>query len=583
MPRRLFSRVFLQHLLVIAATLLAGGAALDRFLVRNEMARLGDQVERLAGLLQLDVSGLRGGPLQEAVRRRGEATGVRFTVVAGDGTVLADSLGDPATMENHASHPEVGEALSGKRARSLRRSVSLGIEMLYVALPGPPVVRAALPVAEVHAVLTEVRRRVGLAAVPAAAVALALAFGLSRSFTRRLRRMISFARRVARGDYSRELPILGVDELSDMERALCALREQIRDQVERLAADRRVLSDVLEGLPNAVLLLDGSRKVALANGPARTLLRLSAEEAVGLPAAEVLRYPQIARAIDAAAAGQPGPDPFPLSWPDPPSRLEVVVRSLFRDGDAPSTLVVLRDTTREYHLERVRSDFISNLSHELRTPLTAIRGGAETLLDAAPDPAAAKKFLESIRRNSARLESLLRDVSDLSRAESGLVTPEIRVFDGRAVVEEVVELFRTEAEKAGVSLEAECAEAPKQIRSDPELVESILVNLVQNAVRYTPRGGRVVVSMRACGRGVSFEVEDTGIGIPLNDLPRVTERFYRVDPGRSRAVGGTGLGLSIVKHLVETLGGELEIRSEQGKGTTVSVVLPGVAGTDEQA
>jgi two-component system phosphate regulon sensor histidine kinase PhoR len=388
--------------------------------------------------------------------------------------------------------------------------------------------------------------------------------------------MIRFATAVARGDYARGLPAAGADELSDMERTLVALRDQIRDQVERLARDGRTLSTLLERLPNAVLVLDATGKVLFANGAARTLLRFTDNEAIGLPAAEVLRHPQILQAIDALASGTQEPEPFALSWPDPPGRFEVAVRPLASEGEAAATLVVLRDITREAHLERVRTDFISNLSHELRTPLTAIRGAAETLLEAAlSDPEAARKFLQAIRRNAVRLESLLRDVSDLSRAESGLLVPDLRDFDECAVVEQVTELFRGEAEKAEVALGVQCADAPHRTRSDPELLESILVNLVQNAVRYTPAGGRVEVRvLEARPRGVVFEVADTGIGIPPRDLPRVTERFYRADPGRSRAVGGTGLGLSIVKHLVEVLGGQLEIRSEPGKGTTVRVLLP---------
>jgi two-component system phosphate regulon sensor histidine kinase PhoR len=238
-------------------------------------------------------------------------------------------------------------------------------------------------------------------------------------------------------------------------------------------------------------------------------------------------------------------------------------------------LVVLRDVTRQAHLERVRTDFVANLSHELRTPLTAVRASAETLLDGAlEDPPAARRFLESIRRNALRLEALLADVSDLARIEAGAEGLSAREFDARTPVEHVLELFRAEAAAAGVTLSGELPAEPLPLVSDPDRVESILVNLVQNAVRYTPRGGAVTVAVEAAPQGASYRVRDTGIGIPPKDLPRVTERFYRVDPGRSRAQGGTGLGLSIVKHLVELLRGELRLESEQGRGTTATVTLP---------
>jgi two-component system phosphate regulon sensor histidine kinase PhoR len=245
------------------------------------------------------------------------------------------------------------------------------------------------------------------------------------------------------------------------------------------------------------------------------------------------------------------------------------------DQGRPGALVVLRDVTRELHLERVRTDFLANLSHELRTPLTAIRGSAETLLDSArSDPAAAERFLETIRRNALRLESLLQDVSELSRIEGGAAPLEVSTFDGRDPTKHAVDLFGAEAHKKGLALELKVPAEPLPLASDPTKVESVLVNLVQNGVRYTPAGGRVTVSVEATEGGVRYVVEDTGVGIPPRDLSRVTERFYRVDPGRSRAMGGTGLGLAIVKHLVEVLGGTLDIASEPGKGTRVTVLLP---------
>lgn len=576
MPRSFFSRVFLQSVFSLLALLAVGGFALDRFLSESEIARLGDQVGRFALLLKEDAARCGGqADLQPLAKRMGEVTGVRFTVVDKTGKVLADSLLDPAGMENHADHPEVAQALAGAEGRNLRRSISLGIEMLYVAVPGERVFRAAVPVSEVRAVISEVRRRIAVAALPAVLIALLLAYGLARALTNRVGRMKDFTLAMERGEYDATLHARGDDELADMERGLLALRAEIRRQLQALRQDKAILAGLVEGFPHAVLLFDGRRNLTLANAPARALLRLPDPPPPELPAGEVFRHPKVLEALSAVGRSAPEATPFRLDWIDPPTQLEVGVHALPGDGEFPEILVVLRDVSREVHLERVRSDFIVNLSHELRTPLTAIRGSAETLLDGAPaESSVSEKFLTSIRRNALRLEALLRDLSDLSRAEAGLDALDPKPLDAREPVRNVTDLFAAEAQRGGIALRADLPDEPVPLVSDADKIEQILVNLVQNAVRYTPSGGSVTVGARITGEGVLFTVADTGIGIPPQDLPRVTERFYRVDPGRSRALGGTGLGLSIVKHLTETLHGKLELSSERGAGATASVTLP---------
>ena len=581
MPRRLLSKLLLHSAFVLLTALVAGGVAVDRFLVGSEIGRLQDEVARHAVLLRDALPHLYPDTrLQDLVRRIGEETGVRLTVVDARGVVLADSVGNPAAMENHASHPEVGEALAGRESRTLRMSGTLGIEMLYVALPGPPVVRAALPMTEVRSVIRQARLRVLLGALPGALVALAVAWLLARAFTLRVEKMIRFSGAIAGGHETSTLRPVGDDELADLERGLLALKAEIGSRVDALRRERETFAALVDGLPDAVVVLDAEGKVSLVNGPAQELLRLTAEQARGLPAAEALRAPRLLDVVDGFRAGTRIPEPVRIEWPDPPRQFEVTLRPLFGGGDRGRVLLALRDVTREVHLERVRRDFIANLSHELRTPLTAIRGSAETLLDAAlSEPTAARRFLETIRRNTLRLETLLADVTDLARIEAGGAPLTMERCDVGATVRNVLSLFAAEAHKAKVGLEAKLPEEAIPLVSDPAKLESILVNLVQNGARYTPAGGTVTVAAEAATGGVLFRVDDTGIGIPVKDLPRVTERFYRVDPGRSRAMGGTGLGLSIVKHLVEILGGTLEIRSQEGKGTQVEVFVPS-ASTD---
>lgn len=576
MPRSFFSKVFLQSVFVLLALVVVGGIALDGFLSESEIKRLGDQVERFALMLKEDQRHLTApGDLQPLVKRMGEATKVRFTVVASDGRVLADSLLDPAAMENHATHPEIAEALGGREGRNLRLSSSLGIEMLYVAIPGDPVVRAAVSLAEVRAVISQVRTRMALAAIPAVLIALGLAYFLARSLNSRIERMIRFSSAMERGDYSQTIRAEGDDELSDMERSLGALRGEIRKQVEALRRDKETLSALVEGFPHAVMLFDSHKNLSLANSQARNLLRIASPDVYMLNAGEAIRNPRVLEVVESVGKGSDIPEPFRISWNDPPLKFEVTVHPLPGEEGNPEVLLVLRDITRETHLEKVRSDFIVNLAHELRTPLTAIRGSAETVLDSAiSDTAATKKFLETIRRNSLRLETLLTDVSDLARAETAAEKVKITSFDAREPARQVHELFAGEAQKAGVTMKILLPDGPLDIESDSGKIEQILINLVQNAVRYTPEGGEVSIALAREESGVAYTVTDTGIGIPPEDLPRVTERFYRVDPGRSRAMGGTGLGLSIVKHLAENIGASLKITSEYGRGTAVKITVP---------
>lgn len=583
MARTLFGRLAVHSAILLVAVLLVAGMALDPFVTGRETRRLEAMLTSLASIAGVELPSA-APALQEALRRRGAAGGVRLTVVGPDGTVLADSSYDPRDMENHGNRPEVRTALAGSRGSSVRRSPTLGVDMLYLALPGPPVIRAALPLTDVRSVLWEARRKVFLSILPALLLALGLALFFSRGLTRRFSAMVGFAARLAAGDYGTRLPVQGNDELADLERSLGDLRGELERQVGALRRDRGRLQALVDGLPDAVALLDGDGRLAVANEPARRLLRLPRGAIEGLPGTELLREPRLVDALDRFPSAEGTTwGPVRLSWPEPPCELDAVLRPLPDQEGRPGVLVVLQDVTRQAHLERVRTDFLANLSHELRTPLTAVRASAETLLDGAlRDPDAAPRFLESIRRNSLRLEALLGDVSDLARIEAGAEGVDPREFDARQPVHHVLDLFRAEAQASGVSLAEDLPGAPLPLVSDPDRVESVLVNLVQNAVRYTPRDGKVVVTVEAVGAGVVYRVSDTGIGIPPKDLPRVTERFYRVDPGRSRAHGGTGLGLSIVKHLVDVLGGDLAIESVHGRGTTVRVRVPR-AGTGRRA
>ena len=435
--------------------------------------------------------------------------------------------------------------------------------------------RLAVGLDYVKDALWQVRKRIFLAALPAVLLSLALAYAIFRSLSRRFDAMRQFTLRLSAKDYSAELLPRGKDEMSDLERGLVSLRDELKGQMETLDAESRRLRWLVDGLPDGVLVFDADGRCKVSNNYAVELLRLSPEEMQGLTAPQLFRNPEIAAGVE-EQLGENDDDheSFRVNWPEPAREIEVHFRPVPDEEGKRGVLVVLRDITKEAHLERVRSDFISNMAHEVRTPLTAIRGAAETLLDnAMSDTKMAPRFLDTIRRHTIRLENILSDISELSRIEGRGTPVSVISFDARAPVEEVAALFRADAQNRGIALTVDLPDRALTLVSDEEKIDSILINLVQNALRYTPEGGSVKMAVEEGAGGVKYTVSDTGIGIPEGALPRVTERFYRVDPGRSRAQGGTGLGLAIVNHLVTVLDGRLSIKSREGEGTTVSVEL----------
>jgi two-component system phosphate regulon sensor histidine kinase PhoR len=344
-----------------------------------------------------------------------------------------------------------------------------------------------------------------------------------------------------------------------------------------LEHDREQLRTILSGMVEGVVAIDTDQRVLFANDRAGQLLEFVPDAAVGRKLWEVARQRVIQEIVEKAFKGA-GPYREELDWKGPADRTLAVYVSRLPGPASPGAVLVLHDTTELRRLERLRQDFVANVSHELKTPLAVIKSNIEALVDgAADDPAARGPFLERVSLESLRLEELIQDLLRLARIESGeqLLEPGPVPLD--AAIAECLDRQTTRAEAKTLQLiEVPPANAPPGVAAwaDEEALGQILDNLVDNAIKYTPSGGRITVRWSAAAKAVRVEVEDTGIGIPERDLPRVFERFYRVDKARSRAVGGTGLGLAIVKHLSQAMNGQVTVASEVGKGTTFAVTLP---------
>ncbi|MGH7407000.1 MAG: two-component system histidine kinase PnpS [Candidatus Methylomirabilales bacterium] len=531
----------------------------------------------------------RGAPrewVQELAEKYGAKLGARVTVIADDGTVLGDSERDlegVRGMENHAARPEVRAALAGSIGDHLRRSRTLDVEMLYVAIPledGTSVrgaLRLALPMTEVAKAATSVRRSVAAGGLLALGLALAVGLFISRRVTRPVTEMQAVAHRMAEGNLDQTVPVTGRDEIAELGHALNRMALRLREKIQDLEGERAKVAAILDSMVEGVIALDHRGRILLMNPGARAIFGLRQEAVEGRPFLEVIRQKELFDLVEACRACPPGENCRREVELAPPINriLEAHAVPVRFDSEGGGCLLVLHDISELRRLEQVRREFVANVSHELRTPLTSIQGYLETLLDGAlEEPATARRFLEVAHTHAERLGRLVGDLLQLSDLETGRVLLRPAAVPLHPVAADVLAIFENQAAQKNLAF---VNRVPPDIRvhADRDCLSQILVNLVDNAVKFTPERGQITLAAAREASGlVEVRITDTGIGIPSADLPRITERFYRVDKTRSRELGGTGLGLAIVKHLVRAHGGDLAIESELGKGTTVRFTLP---------
>jgi two-component system phosphate regulon sensor histidine kinase PhoR len=599
------TKVALAVVGLIALSLALVGLYLER---REHLALVGRLVARLevqASFLADEIAG--GSPISDSWAKRAAArTNARITAIAKSGDVLADSETLARQRDNHADRPEVAAALAQGSGEHTRYSRSVGRDLVYVAhlvtrSPEDPIVlRLSAPVSELTAGYSQFRRDfLGIAFV-SLAIASCLAIFWARRIAAQLREMGAFVRVVSHGQPAARLAVKSRDEFGELTEALNALAADLESTLRRLEDETHRLRTIAEGMGEGLLVLDTGERITLLNPVAETLLNLSQDASMGQTLLEVVRSHELDDLLK-AAAGKAEPVSAEITLIYPKRRILAGTAVAMRDaaGAPQGTALTLRDITELKRLEEVRMEFVVNVTHELRTPLTAIRGYAETLLDGGLDiREEARKFLEVIHRHAERLGRLLSDLLDLSNIELERTSLHLQSLALPEAVRQVVTTFANQAEQKSVTLRIALPDDLPPVLADRDRLWQILVNLVDNAVKFTPEGGAVTLTARELAaadtaiqrdarqpllpgaqplvprRWVEIGVLDTGIGIPRKDLPRITERFYRVDKARSRDLGGTGLGLSIVKHLVQAHGGSLCIESDLGKGTEVHFTLP---------
>jgi len=468
-------------------------------------------------------------------------------------------------LQNHATRPEVVAARNTGEGSALRHSVSAGDDELYVAVRHPlGFVRVSLTISRLNEVVSGARSDVLTSGLVVLAGVLLIAWLFARTVTRPIVELRDVARSIAAGDLTRRPALSAPGEVGDLATALHRMAEQLSSRLAAMQADEALMTAVLESLEEGVLALDERGMVVRMNQRARALLDVAA--ALPFPRELLPREHELRAAVNAALEGESTP-PTETRFHD--RTIAVAARPLSTRG----AVLTILDLTQLRRLETIRRDFVANVSHELKTPLTAVRGFAETLLDHEIPADQRRAFAETIRDNAERMQRIVDDLLDLSRIESGGWQPKARRVEIAGVVREVFAGVQDTAVRRGLQLIADVPSGAATVYADPTAFRQVLGNLVENAVRYTTEGG-VTVRSRIGAGGVWIDVRDTGIGIAAEHLPRIFERFYRVDAGRSREQGGTGLGLAIVRHLVDAHGGRVVAASVPGRGTTISVLFP---------
>ncbi len=567
--------VFLSCLAIIALLVLGQALVLNRGLHRDLGAVLERALRREMELAPSLLDQLLAGTPRETdpdslalvLARR---LGYPVTLLDLDGRIFGASSDLPFQLRGLVlppGSPELEVALGGDVGLARRRGPGEVEIRLFAAIrttigDRPVLLQVAAPLDEINrAVRLRVLTSLALA-VPALLLALIITWLLGGGVVRPLHTIARRARGLAVGNFSRKVPrTIGVRELDELAGTFNRMTEELHSRYRSLEGERDEMQALVDCMGEAVIALTEDARVLRTNRAAIELLDFPGPVSFA-PVGALVRQPALRALLESAVVR-----PFSAREVTLGDRHLLVSARLVNGGGA---VVTFLDVTEIRRLEAVRKDFVANASHELKTPLTAMRGFAETLVDDDPPPEIRRNFLNAIRDNSIRLQRLVDDLLDLSRLESGGWVARTEEVDLGPLVEDILRDFEPLARERGVTLEAE---GGSLVLADAQGLEQVIKNLVDNAIRYTPQGGRVAVEIQERDPVALVAVRDTGVGIPTSALPRIFERFYRVDPARSRAEGGTGLGLAIVRHLVHAMGGEVWAESELGQGTTVFFTL----------
>jgi len=585
--KRLVWQIFPPFLVILVCALIAVTWTISRELGSFQLNQATRDLEARALLageqLSGDINQAGAATVDRLSKELGKKISTRITVILSDGTVIGDSEENPQQMDNHAGRPEITVALQGKTGTATRFSQTLQQNMLYVAIPAfekgqvTGSIRTALSMSELERTLAKITWKLVGGGLAVAMIAALVALAVSRRISRPLGELQRGAESFARGDLDHPLPGSSVAEINGLAEAMNSMAAQLDERLRTVVQQRNeqaVLASMIEG----VIAIDTEQVILKINSAAGDLLNIDPAVAGGRRIGEVTRKVELHRFVaQALASNEPIEAELTLPHHDEERYLQTHGSPLRgADGQKIGALIVVHNVTRLRRLENLRRDFVANVSHELKTPITAIKGAVETLKDGAmDDPQAVKPFLDIAGRQTDRLNAIIEDLLALSRLEREAESAGIERTQQKLqpILESAVQACATTSDELNIEIRVFCSET-LSARVNAPLLEQAVVNLVSNAIKYSEKGDAVNVESWQDKNQVMIKVQDRGVGIAKEHLPRLFERFYRVDAARSRAIGGTGLGLAIVKHIVQAHDGEVSVHSIPGEGSVFTISLP---------
>lgn len=584
--KKIFYYILPYYLLIIFLTLCASAWYATALLKDFYFKHVQEEIETRAKIVEQDIITIIGtGKTPQLQKYCEDFSGLsksRITVIAPDGTVLADSLEEPAKMENHSGRAEIADAMEGRTGRSVRYSPTLHQNMMYVAMPLPlaagnsVVLRIAVSVSLIDTTLAEIYRKIIIAGVIIAIFAVLISIAVSRRISKPILELEKGAANFAKGNFSRKLAVTDIDEIDELASSMNYMADELNRRMREILEQRNRQNAILSSMMEGVIAVDAEGRLISMNRSAAALLN-APEACEGRIFQEVVRNAALQNFIDAVLSEKRTVE-RELSFFDSEQHHLYVRGTVLNDpeGGCIGALLVMNDITRLKKLENLRSEFVANVSHEIKTPLTAIKASVETLLDSDTQKDEIEQLLKIIGRHTERLTSIVDDILSLSRLEDEKQKDAGKFSE--TLVEDVIEAAladcREKAEQKQITFTANCNKSIVGVMNS-SLIEQAVVNLIDNAIKYSePKSSVEITSCRENGN-ILISVKDHGCGISENHLPRVFERFYRVDKARSRKLGGTGLGLSIVKHIANVHGGKVEVESAVGKGSKFTIILPG--------
>jgi len=578
-------RLFLSYLALSAAVLGAAFFLVYQRIERAELSTLKLKLSEEAALVsaQLRSADLASPGINSLARSLGIKVGSRVTIIGADGRVLADSELDAAgvkAMENHLERPEVTGALEGSASYDLRRSATLGKAMLYAAYPvtfsgrAGAVVRLAIPATQLDTMRSLLRKVLAAALALALLLSFFLSLAVSAGFSRPFDKIVYASKKFAAGEFSYRIQKNFHGEMGKLAETLNSMAASAEENLRRVELQAQQLSAAFANMAEGVLVTGPDSRITALNPAMERLFSVKAAGALSKPLLEVIPNAGLSEICSRAlSGGKPVAEEMELSVPVR-GIFGVNASPIFTGDEVSGCLMVVHDITEVRRLEAKRRDFVANVSHELKTPLTAISGYVETLMEGAiDDKKHALEFLGVIHAQSKRLDNIVSDLLKLSSLESYSV----EVNKGEVGLKELADSLIAGLDSVFKSKKAivlNTIPAGLTVKADPEKLGQVFVNLLDNAVKFSPEKAQVVVSAIELSESVKVTVKDSGIGIPQEHLPRVFERFYRADKARSREMGGTGLGLSIVKHVIDLHGGSVGVESAEGRGSEFWFTLP---------